>query len=387
MRSTDRTAGDAVIDRFERIDLRRPRIDRTAVERALRQHLCQVDDDPTRAIRWFQGAFQAFRYILKVECDQRVSPVFRKKLAVLRKETVRELNRAGSTASDLEVEAVLSSRITRVLDRRNANIAKGVACVKAQMPSSPGRGPSQDAEHTDGHPGAFVTWWLASRDSCALDPIDGAARYASVLNMMDRLKGTRIFRGDNRRINEILLRYAKIWRPLADAAEAGLFVYWIAEGEIVCVPRPALFTVSGRLHRPEGPAIRWTDADSYYFWDGHYVSRKLVEQPEAISIADVGRERRPEIRRLLIERVGYDRLTAQLRAPAAIDRCGKLWRCLLVEDRTTLAIVEVENGTVNPDGSRSRYFLRVPPSVQTPHEAVAWTYGLEPAQYQPVVRS
>jgi hypothetical protein len=49
--------------------------------------------------------------------------------------------------------------------------------------------------------------------------------------------------------------------------------------------------------------------------------------------------------------------------------------------------VEVENGTAETDRSRRRYFLAVPPWIRTPREAVAWTYGLAPHEYDVVVRS
>jgi hypothetical protein len=43
--------------------------------------------------------------------------------------------------------------------------------------------------------------------------------------------------------------------------------------------------------------------------------------------------------------------------------------------------VEVANGTPEEDGSRKRYFLRVPSRMRTAREAVAWTYGLTDDQY------
>jgi hypothetical protein len=43
-------------------------------------------------------------------------------------------------------------------------------------------------------------------------------------------------------------------------------------------------------------------------------------------------------------------------------------------------LVEVENGTIEPDGSR-RYFLCVPPWMTTAREAVAWTFGLSVDEY------
>jgi hypothetical protein len=67
------------------------------------------------------------------------------------------------------------------------------------------------------------------------------------------------------------------------------------------------------------------------------------------------------------------------------DACGKLWRCHLDDEIYTMA--EVENGTPEPDGSRRRYFLRVPPTARTPREAIAWTYGLTADQYEIIVRT
>ena len=43
--------------------------------------------------------------------------------------------------------------------------------------------------------------------------------------------------------------------------------------------------------------------------------------------------------------------------------------------------IEVMNGTAEADGSRKRYFLRVPSAMRTAREAVAWTYGLTADQY------
>jgi hypothetical protein len=48
-------------------------------------------------------------------------------------------------------------------------------------------------------------------------------------------------------------------------------------------------------------------------------------------------------------------------------------------------MVRVDNSTPEPDGSRKPYWLRVPPTVQSAREAVAWTFGVEhPEQYQPL---
>ena len=50
-------------------------------------------------------------------------------------------------------------------------------------------------------------------------------------------------------------------------------------------------------------------------------------------------------------------------------------------------MVEVRNSTPESDGSRRTYFLRVPPVMQTPREAVAWTFGLGTVEYRPEAES
>jgi len=50
-------------------------------------------------------------------------------------------------------------------------------------------------------------------------------------------------------------------------------------------------------------------------------------------------------------------------------------------------MVEVRNSTPEPDGSRRTYFLRVPPTMRTAREAVAWTFGLGAVDYRPAVET
>ena len=50
-------------------------------------------------------------------------------------------------------------------------------------------------------------------------------------------------------------------------------------------------------------------------------------------------------------------------------------------------MVEVVNSTPEPDGSRKTYFLRVPPTITTAREAVAWTFALGAGEYRPAVET
>ena len=50
-------------------------------------------------------------------------------------------------------------------------------------------------------------------------------------------------------------------------------------------------------------------------------------------------------------------------------------------------MVEVRNSTPEPDGSVRTYFLRVPPTTRSARAAVAWTFGLNGAAYEPAVET
>jgi hypothetical protein len=89
-----------------------------------------------------------------------------------------------------------------------------------------------------------------------------------------------------------------------------------------------------------------------------------------------------ERRRCMIEQIGHTRFLREAQARLiGKDRYGKLWRAEL-GDVAPYTVVEVQNGTREPDGRRQRYFLPVPPGARSPHEAVAWTYGLTRDQYR-----
>jgi hypothetical protein len=169
-----------------------------------------------------------------------------------------------------------------------------------------------------------------------------------------------------------------MWTPLTEAFAAGLFYFWVGPTEIVCIPRPSLWIADGQLHRADGPAVAWSTGESHYFWRGVGVPNWVIEEPQKITPKVIDGEANLERRRCLIERFGEE---AYLRfrgaEPIDEDRYGRLWG-LPINGRRLL---EVDNGTPDPDGTRRKYFLSVPPSVQSAHEAVAWTYGLRPEQY------
>ena len=67
------------------------------------------------------------------------------------------------------------------------------------------------------------------------------------------------------------------------------------------------------------------------------------------------------------------------------DEFGTLWRINDGGDEP-LMYVEVKNATLK-DGERRKFFLRVPPTMRTAHEAVAWTFRQTPQTYMPAMET
>ncbi|MBK9080475.1 MAG: hypothetical protein IPL91_15900 [Hyphomicrobium sp.] len=83
----------------------------------------------------------------------------------------------------------------------------------------------------------------------------------------------------------------------------------------------------------------------------------------------------------MLEKYGLERFCRESGKRVQQDETGSLWRA------GAIWAVEVVNGTPESDGSRKTYFLRVPPTVETAREGVAWTYGLRRRDYWVAVRT
>ena len=93
-----------------------------------------------------------------------------------------------------------------------------------------------------------------------------------------------------------------IWLPFLKASEAGLWLYWVTEKEIVCVLSPSLNIVNNKLHNSNGPAVSWPNGENYYFWKGFQCKEEYFTKPITIKIIDS--EPNAEIRRCLVEKYG-----------------------------------------------------------------------------------
>ncbi len=166
------------------------------------------------------------------------------------------------------------------------------------------------------------------------------------------------------------------------------------EGIVFACERPLKQSVDelGRLHCEDGPAIVCRDGWLVYAIHNIRVPADIVEHPELITAEQIKAEKNAEIRRVMMQRFGFDRYVKEIGAVLKnTDEVGKLWR---VEDEAPFHIAEVINSTPEPDGSTKIYFIPVPDDndmtrkrMKTCREAVAWSFGLQESEYRPQVQT
>lgn len=142
-----------------------------------------------------------------------------------------------------------------------------------------------------------------------------------------------------------------------------------------------------RPHYEKGPAITFNDGYSLYCLDGLLVEKELVEDPHWLNAERIYAEKNQEMRSLLLKRYGVENFICDSGARSVSeDAFGELYEAVLPGEQP-IKFVKVVNSTPEPDGVYKDYFLRVPPWVNSAHEAVAWTFGLTEKEYGPAAQT
>jgi hypothetical protein len=163
------------------------------------------------------------------------------------------------------------------------------------------------------------------------------------------------------------------------------------EKAVIAIERPIALHVDeeGRLHCENGPAIQYAEETDLgmYEWHEVRVPKQVIMSPEKLTISQIENEANQEIRRVMLERFGFEKFLTKSKTKCVHkDKWGSLYRKEIKGDED-LVMVSVKNSTPEPDGSIKQYFLRVPPSIATAHDAVAWTFSKNAATYNPLVET
>jgi len=94
-----------------------------------------------------------------------------------------------------------------------------------------------------------------------------------------------------------------------------------------------------------------------------------------------------QLRRQLLEAMPPGHVLPFCESECFRDSTGVLHRIAVPEDED-LCYVEVLDATESPDGTRKTHLIRVPPTVSSAREAVAWSFRLhDPDEYAPLVET
>lgn len=180
-------------------------------------------------------------------------------------------------------------------------------------------------------------------------------------------------------------------------------LWWPMEGICVVSERPEFLNTddAGRLHNPDGPAIRYRDGWSVYAINGVRMPEKYFTEPVTVDVID--QEENAEISRKLIERYGLQKYIEDSNAEKiAEDEWGILYRKDVLNDEP-IVMVSVLNSTpeeyeyegleerlekrefrrseLGTPGKYKRYMLRVPPDTKTPLQGLAWMADMTEEEY------
>jgi len=155
--------------------------------------------------------------------------------------------------------------------------------------------------------------------------------------------------------------------PLFEAYISGCwFLHW-TDDTLYWVAKPTVHverTAQGvrRMHNDTYAALE-SDVENLYFLHGVLVPAFVVVRPNWISLKHIEGETNAEVRRVMIERYGYERYLRKSKA-ALIDSCAedhpligmrtaKLWRI------GEITMLDLLNSTPESDGSVKRYVIPI----------------------------
>ncbi|MCH2214032.1 MAG: hypothetical protein MK086_02565 [Flavobacteriales bacterium] len=174
--------------------------------------------------------------------------------------------------------------------------------------------------------------------------------------------------------------------------DTGLFGAFLFDRVAILMPKPSFISKNDELvlHNEDGPAVQWKDGTSLCFWNGVEIPLKLICHPEKVTSEDILKETNAEVRRCYQEALGSEKFGSLLGLEALdrkSDRFGNELILYRTKERDKLAGGYIYFAKVVCPSTGRIYFLCVPPGFNTVEEAVSWTFGKTPGEYQPIIET
>jgi len=167
-------------------------------------------------------------------------------------------------------------------------------------------------------------------------------------------------------------QFCAVWMPFVDAVEAGLFCFWVTTTKVIALTLPVMRIEDDRLHQLHAdgkPAVQWSDWECYYFWHGTEIPQKyggvLSQNWRSQWLLE---ESNAELRRVLIQGIGYDRIVQDLEA-VELDA----WReYSLLKIQADVDVEPIHLLKMTCPSTNHIHVLRVPAHLNSACEAIRW---------------
>jgi internalin A len=157
---------------------------------------------------------------------------------------------------------------------------------------------------------------------------------------------------------------------------------WIIPFEKICAvcdrPRHLRFDSQNRLHAEAEPAIEFADGWKFYYYRGVRLPEEYGQlHPNKWQSQWLLTEENAELRRVLIEGIGYDRIIQELSAKQ-------------IDSWQEYALLQIDNADVEPicllkmtcPSTGFIHALRVPPNLTSAREAIRWAnWDIDPEEF------
>jgi len=157
---------------------------------------------------------------------------------------------------------------------------------------------------------------------------------------------------------------------------------WIFPFEKICAvcdrPRHLRFDSQNRLHAEGEPAIEFADGWNFYYYHGVRLPEQYGKvHPNQWQSQWLLTEENAELRRVLIQGIGYDRICQELEAKQ-------------IDSWQEYALLQIDNADVEPicllkmtcPSTGFIHALRVPPNLTSAREAIGWVnWDIDPEEF------
>jgi len=177
-----------------------------------------------------------------------------------------------------------------------------------------------------------------------------------------------------------------------DFINQGLFAAFLFEEVAVLIPNPSHVFKNDDLvlHDEDKPAVQWKDGTSFCYWNGIEIPEKLICDQDTVTANDILAETNAEVRRCYQEILGskkFGSLLGLIVLDKKVDRFGNELILYQTKERDRLVGGYIYFAQVACPSTKRIYFLCVPPGFNTVEEAVSWTFGKTPDEYNPIIET